>query len=378
MAKEKDVSVILPCLNEEKTIGNCIKKALQVFKENKINGEIIVVDNGSTDNSVKIASSLGVNVIKEPLKGYGSAYLRGFSEAKGKYIILADSDGTYDLLEIPKFLTALKENDFVIGSRFKGEIKKGAMPFLHRYIGNPLLSFLLGIFFRKKISDCHSGFRAIRKDVLEKLNLKTTGMEFASEMIIKAIKSKIKIKEIPVSYHPREGESKLKSFHDGWRHLRFMLLYSPLYLFIIPGFLLFLTGSILMLSLFFGTIAINNVRLDIHSMILSSVLIIVGFQIITLGTYAKIYAVKNELEKPSKFIRLVETYLDFEKGALTGIVIVSIGMIISLIILTRWINLGFGNLSEMRNAILAMTLIVLGIQIAFSAFFISILNIHKK
>jgi len=224
MENNPRVSVVLPCLNEEATIGECIKNIKNMFKKEDINGEIIVSDNGSTDNSVKIAKSMDVKVVYQPLKGYGAALLKGIHEARGKFIVMGDSDATYDFLETPTLLKPLKKSyDFVIGTRFKGRIKKGAMPWAHRYIGNPLLSSLVNLFFKTNLSDVHCGFRAFTKEAFEKMNLKTTGMEFASEMVISALKNRLKIYEVPISYNKRKGMSKLKSFSDGWRHLRFMI-----------------------------------------------------------------------------------------------------------------------------------------------------------
>lgn len=224
MENNPEVSIVLPCLNEEATIGECIKNIKNVFKKENINGEIIISDNNSTDNSIKIAKSLNVKVVYQPLKGYGAACIKGISSSKGKIIVMGDSDATYDFLEIPIFLKSLKKGyDFVIGSRFKGRIKKGAMPWTHQYIGNPFLSGLVNLFFKTKLSDVHCGFRAFTKEAFERMNLKTTGMEFASEMVINASKNKLKICEVPISYNKRKGKSKLKSFSDGWRHLRFMI-----------------------------------------------------------------------------------------------------------------------------------------------------------
>ncbi|MFC1686018.1 glycosyltransferase family 2 protein [Nanoarchaeota archaeon] len=378
MEDHKEVSVILPCLNEEQTIGVCIKKAKQVFQEKNIDGEIIVVDNGCTDNSAKIAKELGAEVFHEPIKGYGAAYLKGISVAKGQNLVMADADNTYDLLEMPKLLAELKDNDFVIGSRLNGQIKEGAMPLLHRYIGNPTLTFILNRLFKLKVSDAHSGFRAFTKKAISKMDLNSTGMEFASEMIMKAKKNSLRIKEVPITYHPRKGESKLHSFRDGWRHLRFMFLYSPNYLFIAPGMILFLLGIILMGLLLKGPITIGSTSLDIHPMILGSLLTIVGFQIINLGIHAKSYAIKMNLEKPKGFMKLIEKYANFERGAITGLGILLIGAIAFLGILIKWINSGFGELTEVRTAIFSMTLIIMGLQVMFSAFFLSVLGIKKK
>jgi glycosyltransferase involved in cell wall biosynthesis len=223
-----ELSIILPCLNEEQALGACLEKIKQIIKENNPKAEIIVVDNGSTDRSCQIAQELGARLIHEKERGYGSACLKGLESAKGTYLFLADSDGSYDFKEIPRFIAELKKgHDFIIGNRFKGQIEKGAMSWSHKYIGNPALSGILRLFFKTAIHDAHCGMRAITKAALEKLNLRTKGMEFASEMAILVGKNKLKVKELPINYHKRKGESKLRTLADGWRHLRFMLLYSP-------------------------------------------------------------------------------------------------------------------------------------------------------
>ncbi|MBI1923313.1 glycosyltransferase [Candidatus Poribacteria bacterium] len=221
-----DVSVIMPCLNEEATIGVCIQKVWRAFKTHHINGEVIVADNGSTDASVAIAQSLGARAVHQPCRGYGAAYQAGIAAARGKSIIIGDSDDTYDFSEIDRFLQPLgKGYHFVIGSRFRGEIRPGAMPWLHRYIGNPLLTGMLNLLFKAGVSDAHCGMRAFTREAYEKMTLKTTGMEFASEMVVKAAKVGLRIAEVPITYYPRKGESKLHPFRDAWRHLRFLLLF---------------------------------------------------------------------------------------------------------------------------------------------------------
>lgn len=365
------VSVVMPCLNEEKTVGACVKKARDVFEEKGIEGEVIVVDNGSTDNSVEIAKKHGAKVLHEPEKGYGNAYLRGFEEAKGEIILMADSDDTYDLYELPKFLGAFNDGaDFVMGSRLKGEIKKGAMPWLHKHIGNPLLTKTLNLLFKTKLSDAHCGMRAFRKDALKKLNLKTSGMEFASEMILKAKKAGLRIKEVPITYRPRDGgKAKLHSFHDGWRHLRFMLLYKHAMLFLTPGTFIFSAGlAIILLS--------PPVRY--HSMILGSLFAILGFQVITLGLYSKIYAATHGIDKPDRVTRFFLKYNSLEYGILIGSITFLIGGSIGLRIIMAWVKSGFAELFEIRNAVLSSTFAIIGIQMIFSAVFLSVLLLEKR
>jgi len=377
MTKGPNISVILPCLNEEQAIGKCIEQLKEVIKKNKLNAEIIVVDNGSTDNSCKIAKGKGVELVYEKERGYGAAYLKGFEAARGDYIFIADLDGSYDFNEIVNFVAELKKGyDFVIGDRFKGNIEKGAMPLSHKYFGNPLLSAILRVFFRARIHDAHCGMRAIKKEKLQKLNLKTVGMEFASEMIIKAIKNNLKIKELPINYYKRKGFSKLKSFGDGWRHLRFMLLYSPLFLFFIPGSILFFIGLLSTFWLYFGSPEILGIRFQYHPMFLSTLLIIIGYQLIIFALFAKTYAITHLGDK--SIMEKLYKYITIEKASIFGIFILLLGMIIYLVIFIKWLNTGFGALQEVKNSIIALALIVIGVQTIFSSFMLSILGIKEK
>jgi len=374
-----EISIILPCLNEEQAIGSCLDTINEVIEKEKLDAEIIVVDNGSTDNSCKIAREKGARLIREREKGYGAAYLQGFQVARGSKIFMADSDGSYDFEEIPKFIRELeKGNDFVIGDRFKGKIEDKAMSFSHKYLGNPILSGILRLFFNISIKDAHCGMRAIKKPALEKLNLRTKGMEFASEMVIKAGKNNLKIKELPINYHKRKGFSKLKSFPDGWRHLRFMLIYSPLFLFLIPGLILFLLGLISLLWLYFGSPEILGVRLQYHPMFLSALLIIIGYQLIIFSLFAKTYSITNLKEKQNKTLDKLYKYITIEKASIAGLIITLLGIIIYVLIFVRWLESGFGALQEIKNSILALTLIIIGIQTIFSSFMLSILGLRNN
>ncbi len=364
-----DVSVVFPCLNEEETVGICIDKAKKVFSDLKIDGEVVVVDNGSTDNSAKIAKEHGARLIEEKKRGYGNAYIRGFKEAKGKTIVMADADNTYDLLEMPKFLDLINEGaDFVMGSRLKGEMEPGAMPWLHRYIGNPALTFMLNLFFKAGISDSHCGMRAIKKSALERLDLKMPSMEFASEMFIKAVKNGLSIKEIPITYSKRGGgEAKLKSFEHGWRHVRYMLLYEPTALFLIPGVLSFLVGLV----------ALAVITTRIHSMVLGSLFTILGFQIITLGVYSKIFAIVRGIERPDGITKFFIRYEALEYEMLLGFLIFLAGAGIGVMVIMSWVTAGFGELSQIRGAIISSTLAIIGIQMIFSAIFSSMLLLDR-
>ena len=378
MENNPEVSIVLPCLNEEATIGECIKKIKNVLKKENINGEIIVSDNGSTDNSIMIAKSLNARVINQPLKGYGAACLKGIHEARGKFIIMADSDATYDFLETPALLKPLRKGyDFVIGTRFKGTIKKDAMPWAHRYIGNPLLSGLVNLFFKANFSDVHCGFRAFTKKAFEKMNLKTTGMEFASEMVISASKNKLKIWEVPISYNKRKGRSKLRSFSDGWRHLRFILMYSPTYLFLVPGLFLFLVGLVGITVLRQGPLSVSGFNIDIHFMLLGSLITMLGYQIINLGLCARTYAITIGFEKHDKLIDFIAKYINLERGIILGLGVFLVGFFISLRILINWVHGNFSSMDEIRNIIFSMTILIVGVQTIFSSFFLSMLLVEK-
>jgi glycosyltransferase involved in cell wall biosynthesis len=376
----KQLSVVLPYLNEENSIEICIKKIKDVFEKEKIDGEIIVVDNGSTDRSVEIVKKYNdVKLLFEPQKGYGSALRCGIENAQGEYIIMGDADNTYDFYEIPKFLEKLKEGyDLVIGSRFKGKILKGAMSFSHRYIGNPILTGMLRLFFGGNISDAHCGLRGFTKQAYQKMNLRTTGMEFASEMVIHALKKKLKIAEIPITYYPRIGESKLSSFRDAWRHIRFMLLYSPDYLFLLPGIILFLVGFIISFGILAkGYISLFGRMWGVHVLFFSSVITLVGWQILNIWFSAKVYTHMIGLEE-SNFIKKLMNFLTLEKTLVFGLIIFSTGLIGLLYIAYIWAKTNFGPLEELRLGIFSTMLAAMGIQTIFSAFLSSVLQIKYK
>jgi len=374
------LSVVLPCLNEENSIEICIKKIKDVFEKEKIDGEIIVVDNGSTDRTVEIVKKYNdVKLLFEPQKGYGSALRCGIENAQGEYIIMGDADNTYDFYEIPKFLQKLKEGyDLVIGSRFKGKILKGAMSFSHRYIGNPILTGMLKLFFGGNISDAHCGLRAFTKQAYQKMALRTTGMEFASEMVIHALKKKLKITEIPITYYPRIGESKLSSFRDAWRHIRFMLLYSPDYLFLFPGLIfLFIGFSISLGILLKGTIYLLGRNWGVHVLFFSSVFALVGWQILNIWFAAKAYTHSIGLEE-NIVIKKLMNFLTLEKILTIGLLIFSIGIIGLLYIVYIWAKTNFGPLEELRLGIFSTMLAAMGIQTIFSAFLSSVVQIKYK
>ena len=374
-----EVSVVMPCLNEEAVIGICVEKAMNAIKKLGIRGEVIVSDNGSTDKSVEIAISKGAKVVHQNKPGYGNAYLKGFEESQGKIIIMGDSDDTYDFSALEPFIKPITTDgyDMVVGSRLKGKILPGAMPWLHKHIGNPFLSWFLNFLFRTGVSDCHCGMRSFTKEAFKKMHLVMPGMEFASEMIIKASKAGLKVTEHPIVYYPRKGKSKLASFKDGWRHLRFMLMYSPTHLFFYPGLFLLIIGLLLNLLLFPGPIKTRWHTFDIHFMVLGSMLAILGYQIINLGFCAKAISYVDHYEIQDKIILGFYKIFTLEKGVIVGLVLFLAGFILELIILKEWITRKMGPLYETRQALIGMTLIILGIQTIFSSFILSMTKINK-
>lgn len=376
------LSIILPCLNEELSIEKCVTD-IQNELESKIDYEILIVNNNSSDNSEYIAMGLQrknkkVRVTFEAQIGYGSACIRGFDESQGEILLLMDIDQTYPINKILDFLDEIqKGNDFVIGNRFTGEIQKGSMPKLHQFIGNPLLSYLIRLFFKTPIRDSHCGMRAIKKESYEKLNFRTSGMEFASEMVVKVLKEKMKTSEIAISYHPRIGESKLKSFRDGWRHLRFILLYSPLYLFLAPGVFCFSIGLVSMIAIYFAKLNLVGIQLIVHPIFVSSLLMITGYQLMLFAAFAKSYAVTH-LQEKNEFIEKLFKIFTIDTAVIIGLIGIIFGFVIYSLILYRWISSDFGSLNEIKNAIIGLTLIVLGIQTISSAFMISILGIKER
>lgn len=377
LSNEVKISVVLPCRNEEESVSQSIDSILNIFTKNNISGEIVVSDS-SVDNSPNIAREKGVVLVEHNKDGYGNALMEGFSQAKGEYIFFADPDGTYDFNEIPNFLKTLEEgNDFVIGNRFKGKMDKNSMPTLHRYFGNPVLSFVFKLLFNSPAYDVHCGMRAIKSSKLKELNLQTVGMEFASEMVMKAIKQNFKIKELPINYHERKGFSKMRSFRDGWRHLRFMLLYSPMYLFFLPGVTIFIIGLAFLISFYFGAVNILGFEFIIHPMFVSSLLMIMGYQMIFFALFSKTYAFTHLKEKDT-FLNKLFKYFNLEKGLVSGAVLIVVSLIIFLVILYRWINNDFGELNEIKNSLLATTLLAIGVQTVFASFMMSILGIKEK
>lgn len=368
-----DISVILPALNEETTIGMCIGKIQQVFRSMGIRGEVIVSDS-STDATPEIAQSMGAIIVHPEHRGYGYAYLEAFRHARGRYIVIGDADNTYDFLELPLLIRKLDEGaDLVIGSRFKGEILDGAMIPLHRYIGNPLLTWVLNKVFGTDFSDTHSGFRAIRADSLKRLNLQSWGMEFASEMLIKASREGLTITEVPITYHPRGTPSKLSSYSDGWRHLRFILLLRPMPFLTVPGILCTLFGLVLMAAFYTSA---NDPDGRTHSFILGTILLTGGFQLLLSGVVIKVYSAVHGFERREGMVEVLLNYQTLEKLLVAGSVLVLAGLIIGGYILWGWMVAGFGSLNQIRNAVLSLSLVIIGLEIVFIAVFISMMCLN--
>jgi glycosyltransferase involved in cell wall biosynthesis len=370
------VSVVIPCLNEAENIEECVTAARDALRAMGVDGEVVVADNNSEDDSARLAELAGARVVVERRRGYGSAYLAGFAASRGRYIVMADADLTYDFNEIPRFVAELEGGaEMVIGDRMDN-IHPGAMPWLHQYVGNPILTGLLNLLFRTGISDAHCGMRALRRDVLPRLDLRTTGMEFASEMVIRASKEKLKIAEFPIEYHPRGGESKLSSFRDGWRHLRFLLVHSPNHLFIIPGTLLAGLGTLIILVVETGLNLFGR-QWGVHAIIGGALLMIVGTQVVALGLCAHAYGTYFMNERDPWFDRMRARFR-LEHGLLLGGLFMLIGVALAVVILVSWIAHGFGSLSYERLAVIAASVLIVGIQIFFSSFLLSILGLRRR
>jgi len=369
------VSVVIPCLNEADTIEACVTAALQCLRAMGVPGEVLVADNNSEDDSARLAEGAGARVVVERRRGYGSAYLAGFEASRGRYIVMADADLTYDFNEIPRFVAALEDGaEMVIGDRMDN-IQPGAMPWLHRYVGNPVLTGLLNLFFGVGVKDAHCGMRALRRDVLPRLNLRTTGMEFASEMVIRASKEQLRIAEFPIQYRPRGGQSKLSSFRDGWRHLRFLLVHSPNHLFIAPGALLAGFGMLIVVLVGSG-LAFFGRSWGLHALIGGALLMIVGTQVLALGLCAHAYGTYFMGERDPWFDRMRARFR-LEHGLLLGGAFALIGIVMASVIVASWVSHGFGSLAYERLAVVAASLLIVGIQIFFSSFLLSILGLRR-
>lgn len=370
-----EVTVILPALNEEETIGICIQKIQDVFRKYSITGEILVADS-STDRTPVIAQEMGAVVVRPELRGYGNAYLTCFKKAQGDIIVIGDADNTYDFSDLYTLITPIQnaEADMVIGSRLMGTILPGAMPRLHQYIGNPLLTFLLNTTFHTTYTDTHSGFRAIKREALERLSLHTGGMEFASEMMIEAARKKLVIKEIPITYYPRKSPSKLHSFADGWRHIRFIVLLRPLPYLFIPGILFVLFGALMMISLFFSR---NIEDYSLHSFILAGLLLTGGVQCVMTGMAMKMYAISQGYDTRCGIIGRLIDYHSLELLLVISLIFIIVGFISGLQVIFQWFNAEFGTINEVTTAVISMCGIVIGLQVMFSTILISMMLLKE-
>lgn len=374
-----DISVVMPCLNEAQSVGICVHKALEGIRRTGLRGEVVVSDNGSSDDSVAVALTAGARVVHQPARGYGNAYLKGFSESRGRFIVMGDSDDTYDFTELSNLVAPLADGsaDYVLGSRFGGEILRGAMTFSHRYIGNPILTGVLNRFFGLKSTDAHSGMRAFTRESLDRMALCCEGMEFASEIVVKAAWAELRIAEVPIRYHPRIGDSKLNGVRDAWRHLRFMLLLSPKYLFLIPGLVFFLVGFVAQSALLSGSVSVAHHSLSIHFSILCALVTLVGSQAVIFGIFARTYSKSVGLAKPSALSDWVERDFSLERGLLVGGLFFVVGLGIDVAILGEWIGRSMGALSAVRPALYALTLMVLGMQFFFASFFLTLFQVRS-
>jgi glycosyltransferase involved in cell wall biosynthesis len=372
------ISVVIPCLNEEEAVGTVVRKAWEGITRSARSGEVIVVDNGSTDGSARVAAAEGAAVLHEPRRGYGRAYLTGIEHAHGEYIVMADADDTYPVNELGGFVDALESGkDLVLGSRFEGRIHEGAMPWSHRWIGNPILTGMLNRLFGIRVSDAHCGMRAARRSALQRLDLHSTGMEFASEMVFKAFRRNLAVGEIPIDYFPRTGESKLSRFSDAWRHVRFMLLYSPSWLFFVPGLFLLLLGLAGMIVLASGPVDVFGRTWQIHTMLAFVALTLMGAQVVQLGVFARTYALTHYGEHDTLLERLRHR-IRLEHGLLFGLGLMLVGAGVLVAVFLRWAHAGFGALGDEYPTALGVTLVGLGVQVIFGSFFIGLLTMRSR
>jgi glycosyltransferase involved in cell wall biosynthesis len=377
-----ELAILMPCLNEAKTVGRCITKARAFLDRSGVNGEIIVADNGSSDGSQAIAEASGARVVDIPLKGYGNALIGGIRAAHARYVIMGDSDDSYDFSALDPFLEKLREgNQLVMGNRFLGGIERGAMPALHRYLGNPVLSAIGRIFFGSPCGDFHCGLRGFDRAAILGLDLQAPGMEFASEMVVKAAVRKIRIAEVPttLSRDGRTNPPHLRSWHDGWRHLRFLLLFSPRWLFLYPGLGMLVAGLLAMAWLLPGPRQVGRVTFDIHTLFYASIAVVIGFQSILFWIFAKIYGAREGIVPPDPWFRSAVSAFTLEAGLLSAAVLLVAGVGLGIYALSWWGAQQFGAISAteaMRLVIPSGTAILLAFQIAYGAFFVSVLEIQ--
>ena len=378
-----ELSILMPCLNEAETLATCIKKAQKALEDLNVNGEVVIADNGSTDGSPEIAASLGARVIHVAEKGYGSALNGGIKAARGKYIIMGDADDSYDFTNLGPFLEKLRAGyDLVMGNRFKGGIAPNAMPLHHKYLGNPVLTGIGRLFFRSPCGDFHCGLRGFSKAAIQRLDLRTTGMEFASETVVKASLHGLRITEVPttLSVDGRNRPPHLRSWRDGWRHLRFLLLYSPRWLFLYPGLLLMLVGSVVSGWLLVGPRVVDGITLDVHTFLYAAMAIVIGYQTVIFAIFTKVFAITEGLLPEDPRLKMLFNYIKLETGILAGALLLVAGIGLSVYALSFWSSTSFGPLDPSRTlrlVIPAVTLIALGLQTVLSSFFLSILGLER-
>lgn len=378
-----ELTILMPCLNESLTLATCINKAQTFLKEHQIDGEVLIADNGSTDGSQDIALNAGARVVNIKEKGYGAALIGGSHAALGKYVIMGDSDDSYDFSNLMPFVEKLREGyELVMGNRFKGGIEKGAMPPLHRYLGNPVLSTIGRILYKSPIRDFHCGLRGYNRQSILDLNLHTTGMEYASEMVVQATLHKLKICEVPTTLKKdgRDRPPHLRSWHDGWRHLTFLLMHAPNWLFLYPGFLFHIVGIILSTKIILEPIIVHNIRFDINTLVYGAVSTIIGFQLILFYVITKRYAAISKFIPMSRIDNFL-VKLTMNRGIFIGAILFIVGLIGSIVAVVIWSNANFGDLDAskmLRLTIPMLVLLVCGIQLMFSSFFVGILEIKVK
>jgi glycosyltransferase involved in cell wall biosynthesis len=379
-----ELSIVMPCLNEAETLANCIKKAQNWLTRNKVVGEIIVADNGSSDGSQTVATVMGARVVHVEERGYGNALKAGIAAAQGRYVIMGDADDSYNFSNLGPFVKKLRAGyDLVMGNRFAGGIQAGAMPRLHKYLGNPVLTGIGRLLFRSPCGDFHCGLRGFSKDSVMKLNLRTSGMEFASEMVVKSTLNKLRITEVPTTLSPdgRSREPHLRSWRDGWRHLRFLLLYSPRWLFFYPGALLMFVGLAVGLWLLPGPQTVAGVTFDIHTLLYAAAAIITGFQAVNFAVFTKIFAVTQGLLPPDPKLDKAFKYVTLETGLIVGFALFVSGLLLSIFSLGDWSAHSFGALEPtrvLRRIVPAVTAMVLGSEIILSSFFLSVLGLKTQ
>ena len=383
MESQVELTVVMPCLNEAETVASCVRKAVKFIADSGINGEVVVADNGSTDGSQQLAEDAGARVVNVKDKGYGNALMGGILAARGEYVIMGDADDSYDFGNLMPFVTELRNGaDLVMGNRFKVGISPGAMPKLHRYLGNPVLSFVGRLFFRSPIGDFHCGLRGFRKDSALKLGLQATGMEFASEMVVKATLAKQKITEVPTTL-AKDGRSRpphLRSWRDGWRHLRFLLLFSPRWLFFLPGLVIGLTGLVIGTLVAIGPLTIGSVTFDVDTLVAAGAMVVIGFQSVLFWLFTQVYAgAEGFLPEEPKVQRLLGK-LSLERGLVAGVLIGAAGLVGLIFSLTYWQANKFGQLNyehALRLMVPSVTALVVSCQLVLGTFFLSILGIKQ-